>query len=368
MAGRPHEHAATSSAMAVLAAAHRRGGRALLGDDLHRAHMAFERSRLGDGHPSCWTEAPLTGEPGFDFHVYYDRPELSPGVRLAPDAGPGHQRTVDWFVGEETGGVGMGFAHDLMAGQAGGVATYVNVNRRPLDNTAGFFEAAGAPALAPAVAGLQERLPADYRTWYLGVFANRAGSPARVGCFLPKRCRLACQDSPAEFGRELARIGFVATSDAMLRQLAELSRVALGWEVQFDVHADGSLGDTLSIDLCTLLDKTVRVREFFAPDAPGAQAMCVLEGWGVADERWRLIPRASLNLIGRPGGLEEDFVLRCYPAFIKAKWKAGVAQPSKVYLVCSARPASSFQHMGSAARRSPAPVALTPTARHPRHQ
>ncbi len=152
--------------MAVLSAAQRSAGPQLLGNDLQVAREILRRNLLGDRFPGFWMETPLLGAPGFDFHVSYDRPDLPVGVRFSQGDGFGHQRLVDWFVSEETGGVGLGFAHDILTGPDGGCAVYANVNHRPLDSNAGFFAAAGHPELAPGVAALLDRLPEGFRCWY----------------------------------------------------------------------------------------------------------------------------------------------------------------------------------------------------------
>ena len=105
--------------MAVLSAAQRSAGPQLLGNDLQVAREILRRNLLGDRFPGFWMETPLLGAPGFDFHVSYDRPDLPVGVRFSQGDGFGHQRLVDWFVSEETGGVGLGFAHDILTGPDG---------------------------------------------------------------------------------------------------------------------------------------------------------------------------------------------------------------------------------------------------------
>lgn len=324
--------------MAVLARAARGEGSRLLGDTLERARATYLQNRRGSGCPDFWMEAPLTGPAGFDFHMSYDRPELQSSEWHTPEANDDYQVLVDWFVNEETGGVGLGFAHDLRTGSSNAPAVYVNTYHKPLDDNVGFFQAAGHPQLAPAVEKLLGQLPSDYETWYLGVFANRVGTPARVGCFLPSRIRSSCATDPEPFARELSALGFDAFSDTMLRQLHELAQVPLAWEIQFDVFADGHLGDVLSIDLCLALGHTVHFAEFFADEGLGGQAMRVMESWGVADSRWTLIPQACFARLVRPPESEYAYLLRCWPSFLKAKWVASTPQPAKVYLQCTTRP------------------------------
>lgn len=91
----------------------RRVGADFLGDGIGRALEIFQRSLIGSDYPSFWLEVPLAGEPGFDLHVYYDRGRVHPRDRFEEGNGFGMQSLFDWYFGVETGGVGVGFAHDL---------------------------------------------------------------------------------------------------------------------------------------------------------------------------------------------------------------------------------------------------------------
>ena len=97
--------------MAVLSAAQRSAGPQLLGNNLQVAQEILRRNLLGDRFPGFWMETPLLGAPGFGFHVSYDRPDLPAGVQFTQGDSLVYQGLVDWFVNEETGGVGLGFAH-----------------------------------------------------------------------------------------------------------------------------------------------------------------------------------------------------------------------------------------------------------------
>ena len=341
MDARAQDPTVITAVMAVLSAVQKATGPQLLGTNLMAARVALRNNLLGEVYPGFWLETPLFGEPGFDFHVSYDRPDLAPDALGAALPGFEHQRLVDWFMDEETGGVGLGFAHDILTGPAGGTAVYVNTNHRPLASNAGFFAAAGHRELAPAVESFLCQLPESFRVWYLGVFAQREGSPARVGCFLPDEVRLLCQKSPAQFARELAHIGFAATSPTMLEQLGALAQIPLGWEMQFDVYANGRVGEVLSVDLCLPVKRGVRADELFACEGLGGRAMQVLEAWGVADERWHLLRHTSLSRLVRPRSENAAFLQRCHPVFIKAKWEAGEPRAAKVYLECMTRPVTS---------------------------
>ncbi len=173
----------------------RSGGTALLGDSAELASAAYRKSLIGRSFPSFWMEVPLAGEPGFDLHVYYDRGQVPPGERFGVGAGFGMQGLFDWYFGIETGGVGVGFAHDLRDG-IGAVGAYVNFQQAPLDDPRGFFASLGADGSYEQAERLLSRLPRGWRPWYLGLFPGRPGAGVRGG-----RSRCCCLRIPRGLGR-----------------------------------------------------------------------------------------------------------------------------------------------------------------------
>lgn len=100
--------------------------------------------------------------------------------------------------------------------------------------------------------------------WYLGVFPNRSGTPARVGLWLDDRWK-----DPERLGE------FVGLMDGMKHQLRELSRLPYKWELQRDIFSDGSVGDVFSLDLCLLQKGRKGVGELF----DNHEAMALLGKW-----------------------------------------------------------------------------------------
>ncbi len=312
-------------------------GADLLGGITSLACQTFDKSLIGGEYPSFWLEAPLAGEPGFDLHVYYDRGQVKPGERFAEGCGFGMQALFDWYFGKETGGIGVGFAHDLRSGQVA-TGAYVNFNRHPLTNEPGFFEALGAQDSLLSSQALMGRLPQGWSPWYLGLFPARAGSGVRVGSFVSKERRDAYASDPTVLARDLERAGFEAFDAAMLERLQAMAALPFVLELQLDATPDGT-GDTLGADLTMSLRSAERVRQAFAADGAAARAGKMLEDWGVADRRWRAIADASFSRmlpISQADNLT-GLLMNCVPAFIKEKWVATRPQTAKVYLHCEAR-------------------------------
>ena len=319
----------------------RNGGERLFGSASALVAETFRKSLIGAAFPSFWMEAPLAGEPGFDLHVYYDRGQLRGDERFAEGSGFGMQGLFDWFFGDDVGGIGVGFAHDL---RGGAVATgaYVNFNARPLADARGFFSALGVPEVGERADALLAALPEGWRPWYLGYFPGRGDDLVRVGAFVQPERQRAYADDARVLAGDLSRAGFDAVDGAMLGRLSALAALPFTLELQLDAGESG-VGDTLGADLTLESRSAARVREAFAPGGDGAAACELLERWGVADGRWREIAGASHSKL--VPALDDDgelalLLLSCLPAFVKAKWRAAVPQPAKVYFECSACPVS----------------------------
>ena len=314
-------------------------GAALLGNATDLACETFKQSLIGEAFPSFWLEAPLVGEPGFDLHVYYDRDQVQPGERFAEGAGFGMQALFDWYFGTESGGVGVGFAHDLRGGQRV-TGAYVNFNHKPLSDMPGFFGALGSPELCGPAASLMARLPKSWNSWYLGLFPGRPEVGVRVGSFVSRRRQADYTRDTREIAADLETAGFDALDGDMLACVQALAALPYQLELQLDATAGGT-GETLGVDLTLDLSSPARVCEAFAADGAAAQACMLLESWVVADGRWSAIAPSSfcmaLPILATPGNKNALFI-GCLPAFIKAKWRGGQPQSAKVYLQCAAHP------------------------------
>ena len=318
--------------------AERGAGNQLFHDDWDLLDQAFEQSLIGREMPGFWLEVPLAKEKYTDLHVCFDREQLKQGVLFQEGAGFGYQSLFDWFIEEDSGGIGLDLAHDLH-GQTGLPAAYVNVNHAPLDDTAGFFKAAGQEQLARPVLQLMDRLPDDMAVWYLGVFPSRPSTPARIGIAIGDPWQKVMRSHPEEFVCLLRSLGFEAVTPEMTMQMQVFAKSTYKMEMQLDVYEDGRIGDVFSLDWFVPVASGKSVRESFAKGT-GLEAMQLLESWGIVDERWKRVPEAAfaqLAPLPDEDGQIAMYLLRCSPIFIKAKWQAGRLCPGKMYLQCEAR-------------------------------
>ena len=313
----------------------RRGGEDFYGHVMTDAADAFKKSLIGSSSPNFWMEVPLLGDPGFDLHVYYNRSQVQPHERFADGCGFGMQGLFDWFFAKETGGVGVGFAHDLREStKATGV--YVNFNMNPLKDPKGFFSSLGVSEAYTYLLPLMKRLPKGWNPWYIGLFPDRAGAPVRLGAFIDAEKQEAYAHNVGTLEHDLARVGFDAVDNTMLTRISEMAAFPYVLELQLDV-TDAGIGDTLGADLTLGMGSAAQTVEAFESQNSGAHACELLESWGATDARWQKIPQVS---IAKKAFLAADnrdnsaIYLFCLPRFIKAKWKAAKLLPAKVYFEC----------------------------------
>ena len=307
----------------------------LFGNCAPLAHEAFSRCVMGDEFPLIWFEVPLGGEPRFDLHVAYSRKTLREGLEFAPAVSAGYEPIFRWYAQEEKGGNGLAFAFDVSEGRIDAPAIHVNVNNAPLADIGRFFELAADDAAPDAFRGFAERLPQDWRVWYAGVHPGRPGSHLRVDCFVDGARKQAYALDPTLLERNLQSCGFTAVSPTLLELAQLILDAPFGLELQFDVQRDGSVGSTMGLSASFSAGTAGRAGALFEDGGPAAAFMEHIKGLGLADDRWRLIPKASfaklVNVDGAP------LALVCAPTFVKLRVRNGLPLDAKLYLQATAR-------------------------------
>ncbi len=109
-------------------------------------------------------------------------------------------------------------------------------------------------------------------------------------------------------------------------------------DFQFDVFPDGRLGSTFAIDVQFDIQRPQMVRASF-DGGPCSRVMGLLEGFGVADDRWKLAGQAAF---ARALPVETDgddlarYAFTLMPQWVKARWTDCIPQPSKLCHLASA--------------------------------
>ena len=160
----------------------------------------------------------------------------------------------------------------------------------------------------------------------------------RIGGYMDRDELAHCADDPAHLGDRFRQIGFSAFDVPMLERCSEFMRLAPSVDFQFDIMPDGSLGDTFGLSL-SFNETKPREARMCMESGYGAKLMQTLQGWGLADDRWKLIAGAAF---ARHVGYERDdategrFALCILFNYAKVKFKDGDLQPAKFYLTCTA--------------------------------
>lgn len=310
---------------------------ALTGPGFERVGEACSPFLVGDKSPSVYLELPLTGEPYLDITILYN--EIAPGTRIDAVAAEGVGTILDWFstVNAEEGNVSFGFELDTSRPELPRAAVHFQPRAR-LDLVEPFCEAAGEPERAKLYLDMAARMPEGWPLSFFGMFRGRPGSPLRVCGYLSEAEKRACADDAMHLAAAFDDIGFRAYDKPMLTAASELMATAPGGlDFQFDVYPDGHLGDVFAIDAQFEIEQPCAVRASFE-NGGAARLMGLFERWGTVDGRWRLTADAAFArslLMERGDGSVGKFAFTLFPQWTKARWRAGVLQPAKLYFLAN---------------------------------
>ena len=290
---------------------------------------------------TLFLEVPLLGGVGFDLHICHNAADIR---RQAPydddDLYGGYEPLFSWYAAADRGGDGIDMVYDLRDGWDNKPMAYLQMSGGSPD-FAGFFRMTSDAGAADRYFAIQERLPEGWRTWYTGVHTRRRGNPLRLGNFLRSDTKKRYAEDMRLLDKDLRTIGFPASlSPIMTDKLKELFAFPVPIDVQLDVFADGTVGDTLGISLGT------------GHIGPGAMAaslaggfardiMELLESWGVADSRRHLLAKtmfALSRMLRFADGDKQRFILSSKIAFFKVRFKGNMplAYDAKAYIELTA--------------------------------
>ena len=307
----------------------------LFGDCVSRVRAVIPPFIVGTRFPSVYFEFPLLGDPFMDVTVLYG--ELEPGTRIDSPVAQGSAEMLDWFsaVVEEHPDVSCGFELDTKDPEVPTAAIHFQP-RKHVGLVEPFCAVVGEPERAKLYLDQAKRMPEGWALAFFGMFRGRPGSPLRVCGYLDDSVKERAAEDPRYLAGVFDEIGFAAYDDQMLAQVSELMAAAPGsLDYQFDVYPDGSLGDTLGIDAQFEIEQPEAVWESFENGA-ASKLMQLFEQWGTVDSRWRLGVRATfaraIPVEGEDGSLQR-YSFTLMPQWIKARWKNGTLQPSKLYFL-----------------------------------
>ena len=317
----------------LLQAADEGRGPVLFGESIARAREEVPPFLVGNDFPDVYLEHPLIGEPFLDVTVLLN--ELEPGTRVASPAAGEHAAMLDWYAEKrrENHSICCGFELDTKEA----VLPTAGIHFQPrtfIDLVQPFCEAVGEPERAQLYLNQARRMPHGWPLSFFGMFRGRAASPLRVCGYLANDKKRACAENPAQLAAAFDAIGFTAYDAPMLAQVSALMAATQGQvDFQFDVFPDGSLGSIFAIDVQFDIEQPEAVRANFE-SGNAARVMSLLEGFGAADERWRLAAGAAFARalpVELEGGGTGRYAFTLMPQWAKARWTDRRLQPAKLY-------------------------------------
>ena len=310
--------------------------KAFFGTCAPESREAFARSVPGRAFPEIWFEIPLSGESRFDLHVLTSRQDLDPEKIFTPEETGGFPEVFRWFARRGEAARQLALSWDLKPGEAPSPAIQMLGSRRDPETMAAFLRACGREDGVPRYLAFDARIPSEWYPCYTGVFPGRPGSAVRVECIPEKRMQPIYAKNPELLGRHLAQAGFRDFGDTILPRCAVLADTPFPLEFQFDVDGDGCAGTVFGASLRFACTPVKENRQRFDPEGEAGRLMETVAGWGLTDDRWRLL--GDLSFVRKITFCGESAVLYCFPVFIKLRWRAGVPVDAKAYLLAGEVP------------------------------
>lgn len=310
------------------------GGReaALFGDCAPAVREAFSRSLVGEVFPELWFELPLAGEPWLDFHALVSHTDVAGTQASFSGQGAAYVDALSWFAAQPAHAVRqLALSYDTSVGDVDHPAVQLLVNGRDVDVPLGFLEAAGRPDAKGAYRAFVHGMPSEWYACYVGTFPRRDASGAtpwvRAECIVEGNPQRAYADDAEVLREHLSRIGMTGVGDDAIDGIQALARSPFPLELQFNVGPDGRALPTVSASVRFQFD------DWTDPERRGEIGRLALwaQERGLADERWKLLAATALSKrVTRAGS---SVALSCFPAFVKLRWREGMAPDAKAYLL-----------------------------------
>ena len=323
------------------------GGEGLFGDGTVRedgesghpgnAELAFDAflsCAVGDVMPVLYFEVPLLGRPRFDLQVCIDRASLPEGARLPEGAPPGLQGAVDWLLRDGNGCTGVDVAFDVSTGDIRSPQVIAFTNGCETCDLESLFACVGDADAVNRYNAAQLRVPQGWGPWYTGLIPQRQGRLVRLDYFVGGGKTAQYSQDIGLLAADLQQMGYRA-SDFELARCADLLAHPFRLNIQLDVLEDGSMGPVLGYNASFRVPSPTAMRAS-ASDGAISRIMQLVEEWGLADERWRLL---AGRCIGFKSVLPDDRTLMMYsvPTFLKVRMTPEELVDAKVYIICTAR-------------------------------
>ena len=247
----------------------------------------------------------------------------------------GHASAFEWFAAQPRAVRQLALSWDVSQGNVEHPAVQLLLAEQDAEVACGFLASAGREDASHAYRTFVSRLPKGWFACYVGVFPGRQGHYLRVECIPSRRQQKAYAKDPETLRAHLAQVGYTSVSDTLLRQCKFMADTPFVFELQFDVTPDGTADTTIGASLRFAYPSASDMRQAFDPRGEGGRIMRQVQGWGLADDRWRLLSEAAFSK--RTTLHDASWLLYCYVAFLKIRWRDGTPLDAKAYYMAGVR-------------------------------
>ena len=276
-----------------------------------KAEAALRKYAIDASGEGFYFELPLTGEARMDLLLQYNcgaiRLPIIHGSREGASAAFDDSSFFEACAKDpELACYLIGFSFDLSEDrERPGIYLLPPRNLPNVDYVPNMMARLGASGRLPKVMEAFAAAPAGWQPYYAGYMDARPGTPTRLGFFLDREMARRYREDKALLKRDLSRYCQRPVPKDMIDQLHLLFQKGYVWDFQFDLFPDGDLARSLGVSVRDDADENAwDSTEAFLASNMSEDLMLLLENWGLADERRRLLRDACTAV--RRNILEDD--------------------------------------------------------------
>ena len=314
-------------------------GAKLFGDDVLKLSEKIAPFLIGCSFPAIYLEFPLIGTPFLDATILYN--DIESGTRIDSITAGDCSALLDWYsqIRKKYKHISFGFELDTDAPENTQAAIHFQP-RQSFELVEPFCKIIGEEDRGKLYLEAAKNMPDGWPFSFFGIFRGRKNAPLRVCGYISDEAQSIGAKDPMEIKAVFDKVGFTDYNNIMLEQISKIMSLNYqGIDFQFDIHPDGSFGDTFALDVELGEKSSKQIHKAFS-NGVSAELMNVLKTWGIADERTSLLKDRGLSRsikIPNNDGTDARLAFIFRPDWVKIRWRQCCLQPSKCYSFINAK-------------------------------
>ena len=266
---------------------------------LSKAEAALRKHALDASDEAFYFEFPLSGEARMDLLLQYNCGKIRLPITQGTDGSLSLPSEFASFFEScakdpQIASYLVGFSFDLSEGRdAPGIYLLPPRDQPNIDYVPDMLDRLKASSRLQKVMEAFGSVPAGWQPYYVGCMDSRPDSPTRLGFFLDQVMSRRYREDKPLLKKDLTRCCRRPVPENMLNQIHLLFQKGYVWDIQLDMFPDGDFARALGVSVRDDADKNAwNTTESFLTSNLMPELMLILESWGLADERWRLVREA----------------------------------------------------------------------------